>query len=69
MSSLKSITLAECGTTSHHDTVVQPFIILGRPGTIEEWPWQGQVVVDGVPYCGASLISNKWALTAAHCLE
>ena len=63
------ICISECGTTVHQDSAVQAYIMSGREATIEEWPWQGRLLIDGIPYCGVSLISNKWALTAAHCME
>ena len=52
-----------------------PTIIGGRyvrrPGM---WPWQGSIEPPGVTeggqhYCGAALIDDRHALTAAHCVD
>uniref|UniRef100_A0A0D9QYW5 Transmembrane protease serine n=1 Tax=Chlorocebus sabaeus TaxID=60711 RepID=A0A0D9QYW5_CHLSB len=46
-------------------------IVQGRETAMEgEWPWQAslQLIVSG-HQCGASLISNTWLLTAAHCFR
>ncbi|XP_049645810.1 transmembrane protease serine 11F-like [Suncus etruscus] len=46
-------------------------IVQGRQTAMEgEWPWQASLQLIGAGHqCGASLISNTWLLTAAHCFR
>jgi len=41
-------------------------IIGGKDSIPHSWPWQ--VRIPGFNSCGATLISNQWVLTAAHCI-
>lgn len=50
----------------------QSEIINGTAGSTNTYPWMGYLAVAGEAngqYCGASLISPTWALTAAHCFN
>jgi secreted trypsin-like serine protease len=39
----------------------------GFPAARGQVPWQGALIINGAWFCGGSLISALWVLTAAHC--
>ncbi|XP_068231243.1 serine proteinase stubble-like isoform X2 [Palaemon carinicauda] len=46
-------------------------IVGGQPTTVHEYPWQVGLTsaTSSTPYCGGSIISNEWILTASHCVD
>lgn len=44
-------------------------IIDGTEAEISEYPWMVSMQLSGEHFCGGSLLSEDWILTAAHCLE
>ena len=44
-------------------------IIDGTETEINEYPWMVSLQLSGDHFCGGSIISEDWILTAAHCLE
>lgn len=44
-------------------------IVGGVEATPNQWPWIVALFVDDAWFCGGSLISENYVLTAAHCVE
>ena len=48
---------------------MDPYIISGDNAKFGAWPWYVQIMVGDETTCGGSIITDKWILTAAHCLK
>ena len=44
-------------------------IVGGEEATAHSYPWMAALFVDGKYFCGGTLISDEWVLTAAHCVD
>jgi len=61
----------KCGLAVRRTIRNQNRIVGGRPSEVNEYPWQVllEIQMHEGPWCGGSLISSRWVLSAAHCFE
>uniref|UniRef100_A0A0M3I2H8 Peptidase S1 domain-containing protein n=1 Tax=Ascaris lumbricoides TaxID=6252 RepID=A0A0M3I2H8_ASCLU len=61
----------ECGLKKDFNPLLR--IVGGEESTSTSWPWQALLMTydkNGIGLmCGASLITDRWLLTAAHCAQ
>ncbi|XP_048460121.1 transmembrane protease serine 11G-like isoform X2 [Rhincodon typus] len=58
-----------CGKPRIKPSSIQPKIAQGRAVSKGALPWITMLSKTGIPFCGGSLIGQKWIITAAHCLH
>ncbi|XP_018016266.1 brachyurin-like [Hyalella azteca] len=56
--------VAGCGPTKDASRIVG-----GTEAVPHSFPWQVALFIDDIYFCGGSLISDEWVLTAGHCLH
>ena len=45
-------------------------IVGGRVAMLKDWPWMANLRLSGedFPFCGASIVNDRFLITAAHCI-
>lgn len=64
---LQSINQAGCGGSRISPSV--SYIVGGSEARANSWPWMASLEYNGMHVCGGSLVSDRYVITAAHCVE
>ena len=59
----------ECGIEGPPESQSLDRIVGGRESEAGQWPWMVALFIDDAWFCGGSLISASFVLTAAHCVD
>lgn len=62
------VALVAANSAAGAQPTAQPRVVGGAPVPISAAPWQVALYIGNNSFCGGSLISSTWVLTAAHCL-
>uniref|UniRef100_UPI00398E63DF serine protease 55-like n=1 Tax=Pristiophorus japonicus TaxID=55135 RepID=UPI00398E63DF len=60
---------SDCGVRGNLIQRPTPRIFGGTHSKEYDWPWQVVVNLPNKQFCGGSIISKRWILTAAHCVN
>merc|ERR1712236_123777 len=64
---------SECRCGIPNRALLGPRIVKGMETEVNEYPWQAQTFYfrkgKWEQWCGGSLISDSWVLSAAHCVD
>uniref|UniRef100_A0A8C3THD4 Transmembrane protease serine n=2 Tax=Chelydra serpentina TaxID=8475 RepID=A0A8C3THD4_CHESE len=63
------LSLIDCGIRRSKSLSYTDRITGGMSAQDGEWPWQASLQLSGIHRCGATLISDTWLVTAAHCFK
>jgi len=56
-------------SAKNEECLNEGYVIGGDSAQPCAWPWQGSLEKNGKHHCGAILLSEEWALSAAHCVD
>lgn len=56
-------------TTSRFSRSKDPRVVGGIASNPGAWPWLIALYQDGIFHCGGVILSDRWILTAAHCVN